>query len=358
MTQKENAFKVSRKNYEANFLSGLRDLRSESELFDITLACSDSNQRFLQAHRVVLSACSAFFKTMFRHQTSKQHPSIPNPYVYLKGVTFKELTYVLDYMYQGEVNVNESDLDSFLAVSEELEIEGLSTKDPEEKSLRQQKINGIKSEKPFKNYQQQSFNRPPIKNPLKAEADALKKLPKRRVSEEVPITKRLRPKLYEQDYGDMEMSNEPAQQMMQVNLPFDMSLKDVEEANPDGLSVAKLYDSEHSNENIHENYARDPETKIFKCVFQEFDDASRTYVVCGYETKAKQCIEDHVTAKHFPAKKPCSFCHKLQKDGGSLRSHMYACSKRGDKQVSYEKETSRKQPVKTEKEESSVVLGF
>lgn len=354
MTQKENAFKVSRKNYEANFLNGLRDLRAESELFDITLACSDSHQRFLQAHRVVLSACSAFFKNMFRHQPN-QHSSIPNPYIYLKGVSFKELNYVLDYMYQGEVNVNETDLDSFLAVSEELEIEGLSTKDPEEKSLRQQKINGIKSEKPFKNFQLPSNLQ--IKQPIKTEAGPLKRL-KRRTSEE-PITKRLRPKM--PVYGDMEMINEPLQ-MMQVNVDssfgssFDNQgmMQDEEEGlDPSGLSVAKLYDSEHTTENIQENYTRDSESKIFKCVFQEFEEASRTYVVCGYESKAKQCIEDHVTAKHFPQKKPCAFCNKLQKDGGSLRSHMYACSKRGEDKVA--KEMLRKQ-VKTESE--GVVLGF
>lgn len=350
MTGKENAFKVSRKNYEANFLNGLRDLRSESELFDITLACSDSTQRFLQAHRVVLSACSAFFKTMFRNQTN-QHSSIPNPYIYLKGVSFKELNYVLDYMYQGEVNVNESDLDSFLAVSEELEIEGLSTKDPEEKSLRQQKINGIKTEKPLPRPYQQSANIP-IKQPIKAEAEAMKRL-KRRVSVEQPLTKRLRPKL--PVYGDMEMEND-SQQTMQVNVSaYDTTMQDDEDGSDKQglLSVAKIYDSEHSSENIQENYSRDPESKMFKCIFQEFEEQSRTYAVCGYETKAKQCIEDHVTAKHFPQKKPCAFCNKLQKDGGSLRSHMYACSKRGEDKVTKD---IRKQ-VKTESVESTV-LGF
>ena len=82
MAPKENAFKVSRKNYEANFLTGLRELRADAELLDITLGCSDPSQRFLQAHRVVLSACSAFFKTMFKHQSNQ--PTTKNAYIYLK----------------------------------------------------------------------------------------------------------------------------------------------------------------------------------------------------------------------------------------------------------------------------------
>lgn len=339
MTPKENAFKVSRKNYEANFLTGLRELRADSELFDITLGCSDPSQRFLQAHRVVLSACSAFFKAMFKHQANQATTVTPNPYIYLKGVSFKELNYVLDYMYQGEVNVNESDLDSFLAVSEELEIEGLSTKDPEEKTLRQQKINGIKTEKPFK-----SFPPPPsfpIRQPIKTDPEAIKKQ-KRRTSEE-PLKKLIRTKLPE--FGDMETGNDAQSSLGNPKT-------EEEENDEKGLSIAKLYDSEHALENIQENYSRDPETKMFKCVFQEFEERTRSYNVCGYESKAKQCIEDHVTAKHFPQKKPCAFCGKLQKDGGSLRSHMYACTKRDDKEIG---KASKKQ-VKTEPE--SVVLGF
>jgi len=335
MTPKENAFKVSRKNYEANFLTGLRELRADSELFDITLGCSDPSQRFLQAHRVVLSACSAFFKTMFKHQASQ--PNTRNAYIYLKGVTFKELNYVLDYMYQGEVNVNESDLDSFLAVSEELEIEGLSTKDPQEKTLRQQKINGIKSDKPFKSFPTPSF---PIRQPVKTDPDATKKV-KRRTSEE-PLLKRLKQKI--PDFGDGEDAED--------NIKPDQE----ESGEATGLSIAKLYDSEHALENIQENYSRDPETKMFKCIFQELDERTRTHNICGYESKAKQCIEDHVTAKHFPQKKPCAFCGKLQKDGGSLRSHMYACTKRDDKKEKEPKEP--KKLVKTEPQNEDLLLGF
>jgi len=330
MAPKENAFKVSRKNYEGNFLTGLRELRADAELFDITLGCSDPSQRFLQAHRVVLSACSAFFKTMFKHQSNQ--PTTKNAYIYLKGVTFKELNYVLDYMYQGEVNVNESDLDSFLAVSEELEIEGLSTKDPEEKTLRQQKINGIKSEKPFKP-PPPGF---PMRQPMKMEPE---KKVKRKTSEE-PLMKRLKARI--PDFGDLENGNDNLED----------SKEEDENEEQTGLSIAKLYDKEHALDNIQENYTRDPETKIFKCVFRELDEMTRSYNNCGYETKAKQCIEDHVTAKHFPQKKPCAFCGKLQKDGGSLRSHMYACTKRTDDKPPKE---SKKQ-VKTELD--SEVLGF
>jgi BTB/POZ domain len=47
-----------------------------------------------------------------------------HPLLYLKGVKYKELTSVLNFMYQGEVNVAQDELNSFLAVAEELKVKG------------------------------------------------------------------------------------------------------------------------------------------------------------------------------------------------------------------------------------------
>ena len=49
-----------------------------------------------------------------------------HPLVYLKGVKNKELHAVLNFMYQGEVNVAQEELNSFLAVAEDLRVRGLS----------------------------------------------------------------------------------------------------------------------------------------------------------------------------------------------------------------------------------------
>jgi len=55
--------------------------------------------------------------------------SHPNPLIYLKGITYKDLLSVLDFMYHGEVNVAQDDLNSFLSVAEELQIKGLTNKE-------------------------------------------------------------------------------------------------------------------------------------------------------------------------------------------------------------------------------------
>lgn len=114
-------------DFAENVSGAFKDLRAESDFFDVTLACSDSGARTLQAHKVILSACSNFFKTTFRQQmNANKHP---NPYIYLRGVTYSDLVSILDFIYNGEVNVAQEDLNSFLAVAEELQIKGLTNRD-------------------------------------------------------------------------------------------------------------------------------------------------------------------------------------------------------------------------------------
>jgi len=117
-------------DFESNVSGAFRELREDSDFFDVTLATSDSGNRTLQAHKVILSACSNFFKQMLRQQT-RAHAH-PHPFIYLRGVSYNDLLSVLDFMYHGEVNVAQDDLNSFLAVAEELQIKGLTNKEQSE----------------------------------------------------------------------------------------------------------------------------------------------------------------------------------------------------------------------------------
>jgi len=114
-------------DFAENVSGAFKELRAENDFFDVTLACSDSGARTLQAHKVILSACSNFFKTTFRQQmNAHKHP---NPYIYLRGVSYSDLVSILDFIYNGEVNVAQEDLNSFLAVAEELQIKGLTNRE-------------------------------------------------------------------------------------------------------------------------------------------------------------------------------------------------------------------------------------
>jgi len=104
-------------DFETNISSAFRELRDDKDFFDVTIACDDEQ---IQAHKVILSACSPFFRNILR-RNPHQHPLL-----YLKGVKYTDLQSVLNFMYHGEVNVAQEELNSFLAVAEDLRVKGLT----------------------------------------------------------------------------------------------------------------------------------------------------------------------------------------------------------------------------------------
>jgi len=112
-------------DFESNISVAFRELREEKDFFDVTLACDDNQ---VQAHKVILSACSPWFRNVLR-KNPHQHPLL-----YLKGVKYQELISVLNFMYQGEVNVAQEELNSFLAVAEDLRVKGLTQSNSGSKS--------------------------------------------------------------------------------------------------------------------------------------------------------------------------------------------------------------------------------
>ena len=96
-------------DFESNVSKSFGLLRNEEYLHDVTLVCDDNSQ--VSAHKLVLSACSEYFKTIFRNN------SHPNPLICLEGVSSPELRNILDYMYNGEANIFQDNLDNFLFIS-------------------------------------------------------------------------------------------------------------------------------------------------------------------------------------------------------------------------------------------------
>jgi len=108
-------------DFESNISTSFRELREDSEFFDVTLCC-DNGTDVVSAHKVILAACSPLFRKILARQKNQQ-----NPFLYLKGIKLKELQAVLNFMYHGEVNVAQDSLNNFLAVAEELAVKGLTT---------------------------------------------------------------------------------------------------------------------------------------------------------------------------------------------------------------------------------------
>ena len=52
----------------------------------------------------------------------------------MRGVKSADLRAIVDFLYQGEANVFQDDLDSFLAIAQELKLKGLTGKEGETES--------------------------------------------------------------------------------------------------------------------------------------------------------------------------------------------------------------------------------
>ena len=105
-------------DFQANVTNSFRKLKDEQDFFDVTLVTEDD--QFVSAHKVVLSASSEFFKNILRKADHSK------PMIYLNGVDSKELSQVIDYIYEGETSIFQEDLDSFLGIAQKLKIEGLT----------------------------------------------------------------------------------------------------------------------------------------------------------------------------------------------------------------------------------------
>jgi len=119
-------------DFEKNINSAFKELKDDKDFFDVTIVCADEQ---IQAHKVILSACSPFFKNILRRNPHN------HPLLYMHGVTYLDLVAVLDFMYHGEVNIAQEELNSFLAVAESLRIKGLT----QSESQASQEISNLQS---------------------------------------------------------------------------------------------------------------------------------------------------------------------------------------------------------------------
>ena len=109
-------FSLKWNDFQSNASNSFGALRSEEYLHDVTLVSDDQHQ--VTAHKLVLAASSDYFKSIFKNKIS-------NPFLCLEGISSADLTNILDYIYNGEVQIYQEHLDRFLTVAQRFKLEGL-----------------------------------------------------------------------------------------------------------------------------------------------------------------------------------------------------------------------------------------
>jgi len=118
----DQRFSLRWNNYQSHLVTAFESLLDEKDFIDVTLGVEG---RKLPAHKMLLSACSPYFRELLKGNPC-QHPII-----ILRDIKYDDLFSLLQFMYNGEVNVAQDQLNSFLKSAESLKIRGLTDNESE-----------------------------------------------------------------------------------------------------------------------------------------------------------------------------------------------------------------------------------
>jgi len=285
--------------FESNVSTAFRELRDDKDFFDVTLAC-EGNQ--LEAHKVILSACSPFFRSVL-----KRNPHT-HPLLYLKGIKYEDVLAVLNFMYHGEVNIAQDELNSFLAVAEDLQVKGLTQN------------GGTPSSNPKRPAPQPEPPRPPKQQQMRpAPAPA-------RSTYETPEVQQQSTHMEVTEVVGNNIKTEPQQQVVDLGGEEESGVVEYgeeEEYQYGGQDYAYQDDLHHGlgeagaagqeDRNILQTYIIRPEggASGFQCS------------ICGKNMALKHNLLNHVENIHFPGTfmYKCHICLKELKSKESLNNH-------------------------------------
>jgi len=311
-------------DFESNINTAFRELREDKDFFDVTLACDDDQ---IQAHKVILSACSPFFRTILKRNIHE------HPLLYLKGVKYSDLTAVLNFMYHGEVNVAQEDLNSFLAIAEDLKVKGL-TQNKTDEVLKKHTRHPPDRPLPAKNISRQevALDHPKPSGINIIQPSSSYQTGDDEIQEVVPV----KTEPAGQDQPHHIQLGEPGEQSQLVDHSLDNSLAMYEDNYADYGNYEEGGDVMLSADNNTGNRAgagqtnpspqeRDNMFLVHMAMVMDGDVKKWQCVLCGKMAKLKGDILDHVECNHRDTAflYSCRYCSKVVNTNRKLRIHEY-----------------------------------
>ena len=240
-------------DFQENVNAAFVDLAKDTDFTDVTLACQDGHQ--VEAHKVILATSSPFFKNLLK---KNKHA---HPLIYMRNIKSEDLLSIVDFLYYGETNIHQENLNTFLNIANEIGLKGLDGGEVETilKDTDRPKSENIGTKKK-RNKIQTAISAESPQYDFEDQTTAIA-LPNQDIS------------------GDMKYLNEKIETMI-------------------GRSETILCDSNKKS------------VKAFMCK------------VCGKESGQKINIKGHIEANHLEGISiPCNFCEKTFRTRDTLRKH-------------------------------------
>ena len=112
-------------DFSSNVSKSFGLFKTADYLHDVTLVSDDHKQ--FSAHKLVLSACSEYFRTIFKNNANKN----VHPLLCLDGISSADLDNIVEYIYNGEIQIYQDNLDRFLTIAQRFRLEGLLSNEDE-----------------------------------------------------------------------------------------------------------------------------------------------------------------------------------------------------------------------------------
>jgi len=317
-------------DFESNISGAFKDIRDAKDFFDVTLACDDDQ---LQAHKVILSACSPFFRNILK-RNPHQHPLL-----YLKGVKYSDLQSVLNFMYHGEVNVAQDELNSFLAVAEELRVKGLTQNNGSQSANTKSSSSSSHHQAPKSPTPSKSSrpldreSAPPPKRPRPAPAPIAPPPPVHDdddIQEVVPVKSEPRDTssaVIANTSNDMYQAAPSNQQTLALAAEDDISYGADESYDDYGSYDQEGYDGQMMDPNMAGGADGNKEMTLEDLqAFARRDETTAKWVcgLCGiFSHLSKGNVINHIESKHFPGtiKHFCGICGHYCRTKNALQNH-------------------------------------
>jgi len=314
-------------DFESNISLAFREIREEKDFFDCTLSCGSKQ---LQAHKLILSACSPFFRTILR-QNPHQHPLL-----YLKGVEFTDMQAVLNFMYHGEVNVAQDELNSFLAVAEDLKVKGLTQSNSSSDGNRKPKsetTNSVPAPRPRPHRQEE-----PSSVPKRAHPPPPPQAQPTRSYQEDDDIQEVMPIVKQEPFPEPAPPPQPlvTQQPQEMYQPThssayqDNTVAQLEESYGDdgydyggyeGDEYAGAAGTDYQGKGFYSGAGAD--FHLLESMITVLENGLYVCTQCGKEQKNKKDLKRHVARKHIQGPiVSCQFCEKEFKNQPSLQVHI------------------------------------
>lgn len=115
----EDLFELKWNNFSSSITDEIYNLRQNDTLVDLSFCCEGV---VIGCHKLLVYACSPVLRGILTKTPSK------HPIIYVTDIKLHILRSIINYIYQGEVQISKTDLVSFMKAADSFQIKGLQSK--------------------------------------------------------------------------------------------------------------------------------------------------------------------------------------------------------------------------------------